>query len=102
MEFLSQIFTSLDYWVFIGFAGQFVFFARFIVQWIYAERKKESVIPISFWYLSIAGALIILVYAIHRQDIVFIAGQGIALLIYTRNLQLQRRTQNRFPPVSAE
>ncbi len=82
---------SFDYWVIIGFVGQFIFFARFMAQWIHAERQKESSVPMIFWYLSVAGALIILVYAIHRRDIVFIAGQGAALLIYLRNIQLAHK-----------
>ncbi|MEX0672721.1 MAG: lipid-A-disaccharide synthase N-terminal domain-containing protein [Candidatus Paceibacterota bacterium] len=73
-------------WVLFGFGAQFVFFLRFIVQWIASERARETVVPLSFWYLSIAGAAMILVYAIYRVDIVFIAGQGLALLIYVRNL----------------
>lgn len=91
MDYLKEILTTFDYWVIIGFVGQFVFFARFIAQWLYAEKRQESAIPMVFWYLSIAGALIILVYAIHQRDIVFIAGQSIALLIYIRNIQLAQR-----------
>ena len=74
--------------LFIGFLGQFLFFLRFLVQWLYSEKKGESVIPVSFWYFSIVGALLILVYSIFRKDPVFIAGQGVALLIYSRNLML--------------
>jgi len=79
---------ELNIWTIIGFTGQFVFLLRFIAQWIASEKAKESVFPKVFWYLSIAGAIIILAYSIHRQDIVFIAGQGVALAIYFRNLML--------------
>jgi lipid-A-disaccharide synthase-like uncharacterized protein len=76
------------YWLLFGFSGQFVFFLRFLVQWLYSEKKGRSVIPVAFWYLSIGGALMILVYAAHRRDPVFIAGQAFALMIYIRNLFL--------------
>lgn len=82
---------ELDYWVFIGLFGQFIFFLRFVVQWIYSEKKKESAIPISFWYISIVGGTIVLLYAIQRQDIVFIIGQSLAMLIYIRNLFLMKK-----------
>lgn len=70
----------------IGFTGQFLFFMRFFVQWIYSERRKKSLIPTAFWYLSIAGSLVLLVYALLRRDIVFIAGQSLGILIYLRNI----------------
>jgi lipid-A-disaccharide synthase-like uncharacterized protein len=73
-------------WVAVGFVGQAVFSARFIVQWIVSERRKRSVIPVSFWFLSIAGSVILLTYAIHRQDPVFILGQAGGMLVYSRNL----------------
>lgn len=75
-------------WLGIGFAGQGLFFMRFVIQWISSERKRESVIPVAFWYFSISGGAVLLAYAIHRADPVFIAGQAGGLLIYVRNLQL--------------
>ncbi|OGG48088.1 hypothetical protein A3D66_02070 [Candidatus Kaiserbacteria bacterium RIFCSPHIGHO2_02_FULL_50_9] len=84
-------FPPIDYWVVIGFTGQLIFFGRFIAQWIHAEKKQESSIPVIFWYLSILGGIILVVYAIHQRDIVFTVGQAIAVLIYLRNLQLMRR-----------
>ena len=72
----------------IGFLGQGVFASRFIVQWIYSEKKGESSIPIVFWYLSILGGLGLLTYAIFRQDPVIIIGQSFGILIYIRNLFL--------------
>lgn len=86
-----NIFENLNYWVLFGFTAQFVFFLRFIVQWIHSEKQKRSVIPISFWYLSIVGAIMILIYAIHRNDPVFIFGQFFALIIYIRNIILRKR-----------
>jgi lipid-A-disaccharide synthase-like uncharacterized protein len=76
----------LDFWLFFGFIGQVMFTMRFIVQWIASERKKESVIPVSFWYLSLAGGLIVLFYAIHRMDPVFILAYLPGNFIYLRNL----------------
>jgi lipid-A-disaccharide synthase-like uncharacterized protein len=75
-------------WIIIGFIGQFIFGMRFIVQWLYSEIQKKSIIPISFWYLSLLGTIILLVYSIHKNDIVFIAGFSLNMLIYVRNLML--------------
>ena len=73
-------------WLVVGFAGQALFTMRFIVQWWYSERQKRSVIPVAFWYFSLAGGVILLGYAIYRQDPVFIVGQAGGLFIYSRNL----------------
>jgi len=78
-------------WLAIGFLGQAFFSMRFLIQWIASERRKESVIPISFWFFSIGGGLTLLVYAIYRLDPVFILGQGAGLFVYLRNLYLIRR-----------
>jgi lipid-A-disaccharide synthase-like uncharacterized protein len=73
-------------WLVIGFIGQALFFGRFFVQWLASERRRQSVVPRSFWYLSLAGGAVLLSYAIHRRDPVFILGQATGFLIYTRNL----------------
>lgn len=73
-------------WLIVGFLGQLLFFSRFLIQWIHSERAKQSVIPNSFWYLSLFGGLILLIYAIYRKDPVFIAGQSVGILVYARNL----------------
>lgn len=75
-------------WILLGFVAQGLFTMRFLVQWIASERAKRSVIPIAFWFFSLGGGLLLLVYAIHRQDPVFIAGQGMGVFIYIRNLWL--------------
>lgn len=75
-------------WLIIGMAGQILFGLRFLVQWICSEVKKESHIPIVFWYFSISGGMILLVYAIHRKDPVFIVGQSMGIIVYLRNLRL--------------
>jgi len=79
------------FWLIFGFFGQLIFFSRFLVQWLESERKKQSVIPVSFWWLSIAGGISLLIYAIQRRDPVFILGQSCGVLIYCRNLYLLRR-----------
>ena len=92
------------WWLVIGFGGQALFMARFLVQWLVSERERRSVIPISFWYFSIGGALVLLVYALHRRDPVFIAGQLLGVLIYVRNLHLIRleRAGERQPQQDAD
>ena len=83
--------TLRNPWLILGLAGQVVFSARFLVQWIQSERAGRSVVPGSFWWLSIAGSSLLLVYAIWRRDPVFILGQSAGFVIYARNLALLRR-----------
>jgi len=78
----------------IGFLGQGLFASRFVVQWIYSEKKGVSSIPIVFWYLSIFGGLGLLVYAIFRKDPVIILGQMFGIFVYLRNLVLIYRRKN--------
>ena len=75
-------------WISIGFLGQIAFFSRWLVQWIYSERRKKMGVPVAFWYLSLAGGLITLTYAIYRTDPVFITGQAVGAFVYIRNLML--------------
>lgn len=81
-------------WVVIGLAGQFFFTMRFVVQWIASEKNKKSVMPESFWYFSIAGSVILLVYSIYRQDPVFILGQAFGSIVYMRNLYFIHKEKN--------
>jgi lipid-A-disaccharide synthase-like uncharacterized protein len=81
----------------IGFTGQAMFFMRFFVQWLYSEKQRKSVIPIAFWYFSIGGSLLLLIYAIFRRDAVFILGQSTGFLIYSRNLYLIYRERRSGP-----
>ncbi len=90
----DQPMTAEQAWVGVGLFGQLMFTGRFLVQWIASERKKQSVIPHAFWYFSIGGALMLLAYAIYRQDPVFILGQSLGLLVYLRNLQLIHKPKN--------
>ena len=78
----------------IGFLGQGLFASRFIVQWIYSEKKGESAIPVIFWYLSIFGGIGLLIYAISRKDPVIIIGQLFGIFIYLRNLILIYKKKN--------
>jgi lipid-A-disaccharide synthase-like uncharacterized protein len=73
-------------WLVVGFGGQALFMMRFVVQWIYSEKHRKSLIPVAFWYFSIGGGVVLLTYALHRADPVFIAGQAGGLLVYFRNL----------------
>jgi len=78
-------------WLAVGFGGQAIFASRFLYQWIASERVGRSHIPRAFWYLSLAGGLTLLSYAIHRGDPVFILGQTTGAVIYIRNLVLLHR-----------
>lgn len=77
--------------VFLGLLGQAVFFMRFLVQWLASEKEKRSVIPIAFWYFSISGALLLLIYGILDRDPVILIGQSTGLFIYLRNLYFIRQ-----------
>lgn len=74
------------WWLGVGFLGQLLFTSRFLVQWLQSERQKRSVIPVAFWFLSIAGGMTLLAYALYRGDPVFILGQATGIFIYSRNL----------------
>jgi lipid-A-disaccharide synthase-like uncharacterized protein len=90
--YLHDVFVvQLNWWVALGFLAQAMFFMRFAVQWLASERVGRSVVPTSFWIFSIIGGVLLLVYALQRRDPVFIAGQGLGLLIYARNLQFVLR-----------
>jgi lipid-A-disaccharide synthase-like uncharacterized protein len=80
-------------WVIVGFTGQLVYSMRFIVQWIASERAKRSVIPVSFWWISLGGSALLLTYAVYKADPVFILGQAFGFIIYIRNLHLLSKRQ---------
>lgn len=83
--------TVTTFWLAFGFLGQALFASRFLVQWLASERAGRSVVPSSFWHLSIVGSVILLAYAVHRRDPVFIAGLMFGVFIYARNLYLLRK-----------
>ncbi len=86
------------FWLCVGFLGQALFSARFLIQWLKSEREKRSVIPMAFWYFSIAGGSTLLSYAIYRKDPVFIVGQAGGLFIYFRNLHFILRERRQKVP----
>ncbi|HXG15250.1 MAG TPA: lipid-A-disaccharide synthase N-terminal domain-containing protein [Calidithermus sp.] len=78
-------------WLAVGLLGQALFSARFLVQWIATERRRQSVVPRAFWYLSVGGGLVLLAYALYRHDPVFVLGQAAGLVVYARNLYFIHR-----------
>jgi lipid-A-disaccharide synthase-like uncharacterized protein len=86
--------TPVIAWLIVGFLGQALFTARFVLQWIVSERKGQSVMPVEFWWLSLLGGAAVLCYAISRRDPVIAVGQGMGLFVYARNLTLLRRAKH--------
>lgn len=80
--------TTWTLWLMIGFLGQALFTARFVVQWLVSERQRNSVVPEAFWWLSLMGGTALLSYATWRKDPVIMIGQAMGLLVYMRNLML--------------
>jgi lipid-A-disaccharide synthase-like uncharacterized protein len=96
--YLYDVFVvRLDWWLALGFLAQALFTARFLVQWIASERAGKSVMPIAFWFFSIGGGLLLLVYALYRRDPVFILGQAFGVFVYARNLHFELRDRRRQP-----
>jgi len=75
-------------WVGLGLLGQFLFAGRMVVQWLTSEKEGRSVVPTVFWWMSLVGASMLLVYFVWRKDLVGILGQSTGWLIYARNLRL--------------
>src|ERR1700761_8259319 len=90
----NLLWWDMSLWLKIGFLGQALFTARFLVQWLASERKKDSVVPVAFWWLSLSGGTILLAYAaVHLRDPVISIGQAMGLVVYTRNLMLVSRAK---------
>ena len=85
---ISEQVAGNPFWFAVGLLGQIVFGGRFIVQWIASEIKKRSHVPVAFWYISLVGSIILLTYAVHRRDLIFMLGLSLNTLIYIRNLHL--------------
>jgi lipid-A-disaccharide synthase-like uncharacterized protein len=81
-------------WLVFGLFGQAAFFSRFLVQWIASERAGESYIPLAFWYLSLVGSLVLLLYAVHRREPVFLLGYLPNSVVYVRNIMLIKKKGN--------
>ena len=92
---MTDLLAQFAGWLHDVFVKQLDFWVRFVVQWLASEKAKASVIPVAFWIFSLGGGFLLLVYSIARQDPVFIAGQGLGLLIYIRNLMLIRKSTKR-------
>lgn len=92
---VGHLLWNMSIWIKVGFLGQAIFTARFLVQWLASEKKRDSVIPVAFWWLSLLGGTTLLMYAIHRRDPVIIVGQAMGLVVYTRNLMLVARAKRR-------
>ena len=89
IQWFNAVFIEqFNAWILLGFLAQACFSMRFVIQWIASERAKRSVVPVAFWFFSLFGGGMLFIYAIERQDPVFIAGQGMGLIIYVRNLWL--------------
>ena len=86
--------SPVVFWLTVGFAGQVLFTARFLLQWLASERKGNSVMPVEFWWLSLLGGAAVLCYAISRRDPVIITGQSLGLFVYARNLMLVRQSKH--------
>ena len=87
----------LDFWVLWGLAAQGFFFLRLIIQWLRSEKEKKTVLPLSFWWLGILGALMLFVYAIIRKDIVFLLTAILQLVIYYRNFVIALKSKEQIP-----
>jgi lipid-A-disaccharide synthase-like uncharacterized protein len=98
VTWLHTVFVEqFDAWILLGFVAQAFLTMRFVVQWVASERAKRSVVPVAFWFFSLGGGALLLLYAIQRQDPVFILGQAMGLFIYIRNLWLianERKAMN--------
>lgn len=104
MEILAQTAGSVrligidwHFWKFVGWAGNIIFFSRFFVQWYATEKRKEVVVPNSFWWLSLLGSLCLLAYGLWRRDSVFIFAYAFTWIPYIRNLVISRRVARRSP-----
>ena len=78
-------------WLIVGFIGQTIFASRFLIQWVVSERASKSIIQNIFWWISLAGSMVLLSYAIHKVDPVLIVGQSCGFLIYSRNIYLIKK-----------
>ena len=86
-DYVYDVFVAkFDFWLAFGLIAQLLFTARFLVQWISSERAGQSVVPMAFWFFSMGGGALLLVYALYRRDPVFIAGQALGLVVYLRNV----------------
>jgi lipid-A-disaccharide synthase-like uncharacterized protein len=87
--YLYDVFVArFDFWLAFGLAAQLLFTARFVVQWLVSEKAGKSVVPVAFWFLSMGGGVMLLIYGLVRREPIIILGQGLAVFIYLRNIML--------------
>ena len=91
---LNNLTFSEFLWVFFGTLGQLIFFSRWIIQWLSSEKSKTSIIPVAFWWCSLIGGFITLIYAHHIGSFPFMLAQAVGIIVYTRNLILIYRRRN--------
>jgi lipid-A-disaccharide synthase-like uncharacterized protein len=100
--YLHEVFVQkFQWWVALGYLAQILFTMRFVVQWIASERAGKMVMPIAFWFFSIGGGMLLLVYALYIRDPVFILGQSFGVFVYLRNLYFELRDRRRAPQAAA-
>lgn len=95
--FYDAFVAKFDFWLVFGIIAQLLFAGRFIVQWVASERQGRSVIPFAFWFFSMGGGLMTLVYGIVKREPVIILGQGLATIIYVRNIMLILKERDKKP-----
>ena len=95
-DYLYDVFVAkFDFWLAFGLIAQLLFTARFLVQWISSERVGQSVVPMAFWFFSMGGGVMTLIYGIAKREPVIIVGQALATIIYVRNIMLILRNRGR-------
>lgn len=92
---MNNLFTYDNIWLVVGLFGQLLFSMRFILQWLASEKIKRSIVPDVFWYFSLAGGIVLFLYAISRHDPVFMIGQGAGIFIYLRNIYFISRNRKK-------
>jgi lipid-A-disaccharide synthase-like uncharacterized protein len=98
-DYLYDVFIAkFDFWLAFGLVAQLFFTARFLVQWISSERAGRSVVPMAFWFFSIGGGLMTLIYGVAKREPVIILGQGLATVIYVRNIMLIVKNRGKRTP----
>ena len=99
--YFHEVFVQKFEWlVLLGYVAQAMFTMRFVVQWIASERANKSIIPMAFWFFSIAGGLMLFGYALYIKDPVFILGQGFGVFVYARNIHFVLRDRGGATPAA--
>jgi lipid-A-disaccharide synthase-like uncharacterized protein len=102
-DYLHEVFfQKFSWWVLLGYLAQIMFTMRFVVQWVASERAGKMVMPIAFWFFSIAGGVLLFGYALYIRDPVFILGQGFGVFVYARNLYFELRDLRKLRMASGE